>query len=233
MKKIAMFWSGGKDASIALYELLQNPNYEVVKLVTTFHRHSGRLAMHGVRPEVIRQQVTLTQLPIHEMWVEEEGNVGYEKALRSTYLQLREEGIEGIGYGDIFLDSLREYRDQFLKESGLQGIYPLWKMNTHTLAEKYIRLGFKSMLVCVDNLYFNESHLFQYFSFPFLNSLPKGVDPCGENGEFHTLCVSAPYFTNDLAIETGEVVFQELGVDPTENNRKIGFLFGDVLLSDS
>ena len=228
MKKVALFWSGGKDASLALHELLQNPEMNVVQLVGTFHRFTNRLAMHGVRPEVIREQARQIGVPLHEMWVEEEGNEGYEKALRITYQKLVNDGIEYVAYGDIFLDSLRQYRKTFLDEFPLEGLYPLWKVNTRMLADKYIRLGFQSILVCVDDKYFGKKDIFKSFSFEFLNSLPKKVDPCGENGEFHTLCLKAPYFSQPVEIQYGEIIHRDLGLDPNNTDTKIGFFFGDI-----
>lgn len=231
MKKVALFWSGGKDASLALYEMLQNPEIQVVKLICVFHRHTDRLAMHGVRPDVIRKQVRKTGIDVHEMWVDSEGNKGYEQALRSTYESMQKEGVDDIAYGDIFLESLRQYRQTFLDEFKFQGIYPLWKMNTQMLADKYIRLGFESILICVDDQFFSKQDLFSLFGYTLLARLPEGVDPCGENGEFHTLCINAPYFKEPLTVECGEVVHRDLGLDSTNSNRKIGFFFGDVKLS--
>ena len=230
MKKVALFWSGGKDAALALYQMLQNPEIQVVKLICVFHRHTNRLAMHGVRPEVIREQIRKTGIESHEMWVEGEGNKGYELALRQTYELMRKEGVDDIAYGDIFLESLRQYRQTFLDEFNFKGLYPLWKMNTQMLAEKYIRLGFESLLICVDDQFFSEQDLFTLFGYSLLSRLPQRVDPCGENGEFHTLCINAPYFKAPILVEPGEVVHRDLGLDST-NNRKIGFLFGDVKLS--
>ncbi|MAX81375.1 MAG: ATP-binding protein [Crocinitomicaceae bacterium] len=228
--KTALFWSGGKDAAMALHEFLQSEKHSVDYLVCTFHRSTSRLSMHGVRPEIIKKQVDLIGLPLYEMWVEGEGNKAYESAFQSTLTALKSKGITHIAFGDIFLEDLKAYRDDFLANNNLKAVYPLWKKDTTQLVQQFTANGFEAIIVCASNHYFDEDILYTPISNAFMHSLPSKVDPCGENGEFHTLCVNAPFFASKLVVKTNGVTFKALPLSVEKNEPKLGFFYGDLLL---
>ena len=209
--KIALFWSGGKDSARALWELqtVLQDRYEVVKLVTTINQHFGRISMHGVRESLLDQQANEIGLPLHKMYVSEQcSNEEYETVLFDTYLALKAEGITHIAFGDIFLEDLRQYREQLLAKVGLISLFPLWKRNTTDLIHEFIAAGFQTITCCVQSILLDETWVGRKIDHSFITELPPNIDPCGENGEFHTFCFAGPIFKNPIPITIGERVFK-------------------------
>lgn len=202
----AIFWSGGKDSALALWRTLQTTDYQVRYLIVTVNEPLGRVSMHGVRKELIKSQAEAIGIPIKWMPVAAAtDNTAYETALNEVFDWLKAEGINHVIYGDVFLDDLRQYRDGLLSQAGITGIYPLWKEDCGKLAREVIDTGIATLLVCVDGSKLPQSFAGRLYDNQLLADLPPEVDPCGENGEFHTFVFDAPYFSNPVVFEKGEL----------------------------
>lgn len=196
MKKepIIMSWSGGKDSSMALHRILQEGKYEVKYLLTTIYQPNGRVSMHGVPEALIEQQAKSIGIPLKVLYIEEKTHDEYENKMRDFLSEMREEGIYKVAFGDIFLEDLKQYREQKLAEVEMKWIFPLWKENTQELAQYFIEQGFKTHICSIDNSLIPKHLIAIDYSQEFLKQLPNNVDPCGENGEFHTFCYDGPIF---------------------------------------
>lgn len=205
-------WSGGKDSSLALYLLLQEKQFDIRALVTTVNSDHQRISMHGVRRELLHEQARQIGIPVHEILVPDSPDMSVYEAAMNTGLQpLLDSGIRHCVFGDIFLEDLRQYRETKLNEIGVTGIFPLWKCTTRELVETFIDLGFKTVVVCTQANKLDASFVGRTIDRAFLDDLPEDVDPCGENGEFHTFVYDGPIFQQPVRFETGEKVFRTYG----------------------
>jgi uncharacterized protein (TIGR00290 family) len=222
---VLVSWSGGKDSLLALAELLRSERFEIVALLTTVASGYDRISHHGVRRELLRQQTAALGLPLEEIVVSPVcTNAEYESKLAAALQPHRERGITTVVFGDIFLEDLREYRDRHLAGCGLQGLYPLWKRDTSQLVREFLAPGFRTVTVCVDGRVLDPSFAGREIDEAFLADLPAAVDPCGENGEFHTFVFDGPLFCEPVRFTRGEIVerdtrfFCDLILDaPTES----------------
>lgn len=208
-KKAAVFnWSGGKDSTLALYYVLRQAAFDVRYLLTTINTEFDRVAMHGLRTDLLMAQVNALAIPLLQVGLPEMPDMeSYETVMTKQLLQLKEEGIEHAIYGDIFLEDLKNYREKQLSKIGLNAVFPLWKRNSLELVKEFIDLGFKTVVVCTqDGL---QDFCGRIIDHNFLADLPKNIDPCGENGEFHTFVFDGPIFNNAVKFEVGERVFKE------------------------
>ena len=222
MKTPVVFcWSGGKDSALALFELQTCPafaKYEVVALLTTMTRDFNRVSMHGVRRELLHRQAAELGLPIDEVWISQgAGNAEYETQMAEMLAEYRQRGINAVAFGDIFLEDLRVYREQNLAKVGMQALFPIWKRDTRELLESFLAHEFRSITCCIDTRKLGDSFVGRQIDRQFLNELPPDVDPCGENGEFHSFACAGPVFAREIRIRTGETV------------RRDSFLFCDLL----
>lgn len=233
-KKAIFCWSGGKDSSFALYKILQAAEYEVIALFTTINENFKRVSMHGVKEELIELQASQIGIPLIKMYVKTGSNDEYEKNMEAFLLEQKERGVDYIIFGDIFLDDLRVYRDKNLEKVKMKGIYPLWKMATRELAYEFIDLGFKTILCCTNDAYLSDKEVGIVLDLNLLSNLPSNVDPCGENGEFHTFCFDGPIFKKPLDIKVGEKVYRPLQVKTDSDhlcsteNKTHGFWFCEL-----
>ncbi|UXX78080.1 ATP-binding protein [Reichenbachiella carrageenanivorans] len=230
---IAISWSGGKDSSMMLHQLMNDEQYEIVELHTAISSETGRVSMHGVSQELIRAQAESIGLPIHFISIEPAStNANYEKALNQYYSNLKSQGIHHIGFGDIFLEDLKAYRDQLLHDNGLIGIYPLWKKETKDLANYFLDQNFKTLICCAKQSLFPESICGKTYSQAMLEAFDTQVDPCGENGEFHSYAFDGPIFNTPISITVNETI-----VHTYEHKLKSGeevktaFEFADLTLA--
>lgn len=216
MKKVkeraVFFWSGGKDSALCLYKVLQQNQYEVAALLTTVNESYRRISMHGVREELLDKQAEAIGLPLVKMYVNEGTNSEYERKMNEVLFQFKEQGISNVIYGDIFLEDLRAYRDKNLEQTGMKGIYPLWKQDTRELVKEFLLLGFKTITCCVNDAYLGEDRVGEVIDKHFVDALPANVDPCGENGEFHTFCYDGPLFGHPVEFEKGEKIYRPLEI---------------------
>ncbi len=237
-KDIAMLWSGGKDSAFALYKLLQSPEYRVKFLITTINRNFKRVSIHGIREELIEEQARKLNIPLVKVYVKQGTNKEYEeKMLEASYKLKQEYNIDYLATGDIFLEDLREYREKTYRKIGVRLLCPLWKQDTRKLAEEFIEKGFKTVICSLSDNKLPESFLGKIFDKNFLESLPEEVDPCGENGEFHSFCYEAPMFSEPIPVVTGEKVYKPVNIKlkcPVNSEKRIelpkGIWYVDVLL---
>jgi len=215
---ILMSWSGGKDSARALYEIQQSGEYSVAALLSTVTEDYDRVSMHGVRRELLERQAEVIGLPLEKIYIPKDATNGeYEAKMQAVLERYRREGVVSVAFGDIFLEDLRQYREKNLGQLGMRGIFPIWKRDSAELAWSFIELGFKAVVVCVDSRHLDESFAGQIVDAEFLRRLPSGVDPCGENGEFHSFVFDGPIFPQRIKIKLGETV------------RRDAFWFSDLL----
>jgi len=213
MERAVLFWSGGKDSGLALDRLRRAGEYEIVALVTTVNAQYGRVSMHGVREELVAAQARAAGLPLDTMYVGPSGtNDEYVAALRATLGTWRERGVETVAFGDIFLADLRQWRENLLAELGMRGTFPLWHADTSELANEFVACGFKAVLCCANDAWLGEADVGRELGAEFFASLPAAVDPCGENGEYHSFVWDGPVFRAPVAFTRGEKVYRPLAV---------------------
>ncbi len=187
-------------------------------LLTTVTKDFDRISMHGVRRTLLHEQAASLGLPVEEVWIPKDAsNDAYEVQMKAVLLKHRDEGIEEVAFGDLFLQDIRAYREERLGQIAMKGLFPLWGRDTTKLAREFVELGFKAVVCCVDPRRLAREFCGREYDLSFLESLPSGVDPCGENGEFHTFVYSGPIFKDEITIKSGEVVLRD------------GFYFADIL----
>jgi len=207
---IVLSWSGGKDCTLALYYLKQQAIFEVAYLLTTITETYQRISMHGVRYELLEQQAAALEIPLITVPIPPYcTNEEYENRMLQVLSRLKKVGIETYGFGDIFLTDVREYRENQLRRLDLKAIFPLWGISSAYLARQFTVLGFKAVLTCVDTLQLDASCAGSEYDRKLLRKIPPKIDPCGENGEFHTFVYDGPIFTHPLKIRKGEQVMRE------------------------
>lgn len=206
-KKLLLSWSSGKDSAWALHLLRQKGEYEIAGLLTTVNSAFDRVAMHGTRRRLLELQAEAAELPLIAVplpWPC--SNAEYESIMRAVCERAIAQGIEAIAFGDLFLEDVRAYRERQLQGTGLEPIFPLWQMPTDELAREMIAGGVRAKLVCIDPQKLAPEFAGRDFDDQFLADLPAGVDPCGENGEFHTCVYGGPMFRHGIPVTTGERV---------------------------
>ncbi|MEX2380518.1 MAG: diphthine--ammonia ligase [Vicingaceae bacterium] len=207
MKKTFLNWSSGKDCAMALHFMQQSGKYDVQKLFTTVGKAEKRVGMHGLREEVLKRQAAAIGLPLEIAYLpKDDSHEAYNQLMRERMTQFRKEGFEYAAYGDILLEDLRVYREKQLSEVGMQAIFPLWQKNTEKLLVDFIEKGFKAIVVAASDKYFDKSVLGKKLNRDFMKNLPQKVDPCGENGEFHTFCYDGPMFKHPVDFKLSEKV---------------------------
>jgi uncharacterized protein (TIGR00290 family) len=207
-KKICIFnWSGGKDSTLALHYALQDPTIEIRYLITTVTEKYNRVSMHGVREALLIKQAESIGIPLYQIRLGEMPDMEtYDSTMEKHLSKFKEEGITHSIFGDIFLEDLRLYRENKLAEIGLQAIFPLWQKNTRKLIEEFLNLSYKTVIVCTQNNL--ENICGKVISLDLIDQLPADIDPCGENGEFHTFAFEGPIFRNKIAFTIGDKVFR-------------------------
>ena len=207
MSRIAVSWSSGKDSAWMLHLLRKQPGIEVTALVTTFNAEAGRVAMHAVRRTLAECQAQAAGIPLWPVplpWPC--SNAAYEAAMHEVYERATASGIEAVAFGDLFLTDIRAYRERQLAGTRLEPLFPLWNLPTAELASEMIRSGLRAKLTCVDPKALPRSFAGREFDATLLADLPATVDPCGENGEFHTFAWAGPMFSVPILVEAGPVV---------------------------
>jgi uncharacterized protein (TIGR00290 family) len=211
---VVFSWSGGKDSALALHAVLSDPGYDVVGLLTTVAGQFGRVSHHGVREELLCIQAASIGLPLEIVYLPMNAaapctNAEYEELMGTVMARYCAAGVRTVAHGDIFLEDLRAYRDRNLARAGMRGLYPLWKRDTAELVRQFVTDGFRAYLCCVDGKKLGEPFAGRPLDLELLRDLPAGVDPCGENGEYHSFVYAGPIFHKPVAIERGVVVCRE------------------------
>ena len=210
MKRILVSWSSGKDSAWCLHTLRQHGEYQIAGLLTTFNRAANRVAMHAVRRELVERQAAAAGLPLWAVLLPWPcSNEEYEALMAQTCARAIDDGIEGIAFGDLFLEEVRSYREKQLKGTGLEPIFPLWGFPTRELAKDMIASGLRAKLTCVDTDQLDARFLGREFDEKLLADLPAGVDPCGEKGEFHSFVYAGPILNEEIPVSLGETVVRD------------------------
>ena len=211
MNNKALFaWSGGKDSAMSLYELNETGGYEILALLTTITEDYERISMHGVRSNLLEQQADSLGLPLEKVYItRNSSNEDYEAKMKDKLIYYRSQGTSAVVFGDIFLEDLKRYREDNLSKIGMRGVFPLWKMDTIKIAREFISLGFKAVITCVDSNHLDKRFAGREFDEQFLSELPSGVDPCGENGEFHSFVFDGPIFRKAVRFKKGEIILRD------------------------
>jgi uncharacterized protein (TIGR00290 family) len=211
-------WSSGKDSAMALHALQSAQSFCVTALLTTVTEEYDRISMHGVRRVLLERQAESLGLPLHAVLIPPHCiNATYEARMKEALTEHLARGVQRVAFGDIFLEDLRVYRERNLAQLGMEAVFPIWKRDTRELARNFLRLGFRAIAVCIDPRVLDLSFAGRVLDPSFFAELPPGVDPCGENGEFHTFVFDGPVFRTPIRFVTGERVLRD------------GFWFCDLL----
>jgi uncharacterized protein (TIGR00290 family) len=220
--KAWLAWSSGKDSAWALHMVREAGSFDVVALLTTVNRTHGRVAMHAVRESLLELQAATVGLPLVTVGIPSPcSNEIYERAMSEAMARAAGEGVRHVIFGDLFLQDVRAYRESQLARCGMTPVFPLWGMETRSLAAKMIAGGLRGYLTCVDPRKLEREFAGRRFDAELLADLPSSVDPCGENGEFHTFACAGPMLRAELAVTVGEIVERE------------GFVFADLSARDA
>jgi uncharacterized protein (TIGR00290 family) len=215
---ILFCWSGGKDSAMALHTLLQQKHFQVASLLTTVTETYDRIAMHGVRRELLQRQAESLRLPLHEVLIPPQCiNPIYEARMEEALCLFYNQGIRKVAFGDIFLEDLRAYREKNLARIGMTALFPIWKRGTRELIRHFHEQRFRAIAACIDTKVLDRNFAGRELDESFFRDLPPNADPCGENGEFHTFVFDGPIFQSPIPVRTGEVVNRD------------GFVFCDLI----
>ena len=218
LPKAWMAWSSGKDSAWALHTLRTRHEVETVALLTTVNASAARVAMHAVRQGLLEAQAAALDMPLVTVPIPSPcSNQVYEQAMAEAMRRAREEGVTRIAFGDLFLEDVRRYREEKLASSGITPLFPLWGLETRALAQEMVEAGLQAYITCIDPKKLSPTFAGRSFDAALLADLPAGVDPCGENGEFHTFASGGPMFERSIEVDVGETVERE------------GFVFADLL----
>jgi uncharacterized protein (TIGR00290 family) len=208
---LILAWSGGKDSTLALHELRRDARYEIATLLTTVTESYDRISIHGVRRSLLYEQAASLRVPLREVVIPTDcPNDEYERRMAAALDDIRAQtpGLRSVAFGDLFLEDIRRYRERMLASDGMRGIFPVWGRDTAALAREFLALGYKAIVVCVDTTALPRDFAGAEFDDAFLDALPPGVDPCGENGEFHTFVYAGPPFARPIPCRRGEIVLR-------------------------
>lgn len=244
MKHSYMNWSGGKDSSLCLQKIMEEGQYSVDYLLTSVNAFHNRISMHGVRRELLETQARSIGIPLQTIELPEQpGMTEYEQSMQEKCSWLKEQGCANALFGDIFLEDLRHYREEKLKGLGINGIFPLWQIPTTQLMDEFLQKGFKAIIVCVNGKFLDKSFCGRIIDESFVRDLPANVDPCGENGEYHSFVFDGPVFREPIPFVKGEIVYREYKApataqavapsaspcNPMDQPSQTGFYFCDLL----
>ena len=209
-EKVLLSWSGGKDSALALYELRKAGGYEIAALLTTVTADYDRVSMHGVRRVLLEQQADALGLPLEEVFIAADtSDEEYGAKMRAVLERYARDGVSAVAFGDIFLEDVRRYREEKLAQVGMRAVFPLWGRDTAELAHTFIDAGFQAVITCVDTQVLGRPFVGRDFDGRFLADLSPGIDPCGENGAFHSFVYNGPIFRERVPYAKGEVVLRE------------------------
>jgi len=234
MKPKAIFnWSSGKDSALALYKILHEDQFEITSLVTSINQEFQRISMHGIHVSLLGQQAESLGFPLIKMEIPKEPSMKeYQQTMSETMTKIKSQGVTHSIFGDIFLEDLRKYREDQLQSIGIKAVFPLWKQNTIDIIHEFLDLGFKTIVTCVNETYLDKSFAGRIIDENFIKDLPENVDPCGENGEFHTFTFDGPIFKNPIEFEIGDTVkktYVKPKSDGTNEEGEYVFWFCDLI----
>lgn len=230
MQDIVLNWSSGKDAAMAFFQLQQNAGYRVSTLLTSLSETYNRVSMHGTPEALLDLQARRMNLPLKKIRLPENADMeSYNHIMQTAVSELKAEGINTFAFGDIFLEDLKAYREAQLAKAAATAVFPLWKKNTAELVAALEDAGIHAMIICVHDKFLGQEFLGRFVNRELLNDLPANVDPCGENGEYHTVVIDAPFFSEAIPINKGETVYKKYtAAETTDAAWHTGFYFLDV-----
>jgi uncharacterized protein (TIGR00290 family) len=209
-EKILVSWSGGKDSVLSLNEILKDEKLEINALLTVFTSDYDRVSMHGIRRIMLEKQVENLGYFLEKIFISKNASdKDYKSQMVSILQKYESNGVRSVVFGDMFLEDVRKYREENLSKISMTGLFPLWKKDTFQLAKQFIKLGFKSIVTCIDSKRLSKDFVGRMFDKEFLSALPSNVDPMGENGEFHSFVFDGPLFKRRVKFELGEIVFRD------------------------
>jgi uncharacterized protein (TIGR00290 family) len=209
-EKVLLSWGGGKDSALALQELQVKSQCEVWGLLTTVSEEYDRISLHGVRRILLERQAESIGLPLDIIYIPRDAsNEIYESRMKKALEKHLSKGVSGVVFGDIFLEDVRKHRESNLARTGMGASFPLWKRDTAELARMFLDLGFKAIVTCVDSDSLSGNFVGRQYDEGFLSDIPPGVDPCGENGEFHTFVYDGPILRDKLSFTVGDTVLRD------------------------
>ncbi|MXS72351.1 diphthine--ammonia ligase [Flavobacteriaceae bacterium W22] len=233
IQKAIFNWSSGKDSALALYKTLQEEKFEITSLLTSINEEFQRISMHGVSVSLLEKQAESLGFPLIKLELPKDPSMEeYQELMSSTMNKIKSQGVTHSIFGDIFLEDLKKYREDQLQSIGMEAFFPLWKKNTADLIHEFLDLGFKTIVTCVNETYLDKSFAGRIIDASFIKDLPENVDPCGENGEFHTFTFDGPIFKNPIDFEIGEVVkktYPKPKSDESEEDGEYIFWFCDLI----
>jgi uncharacterized protein (TIGR00290 family) len=229
MKQAVLNWSGGKDSALCLHKVWQAGEYEIASLLTSVNSHFNRVSMHGVRVSLLEKQAASIGLPLHQLKLPEMPSMDeYNALMQQTLGAYKERGVAYSIFGDIFLEDLKKYREEQLARLQFTGVFPLWKIPTDRLLREFINSGFKAVIVCTNARYLDRSFIGRELDETFIRDLPANVDPCGENGEYHSFVYDGPIFREPIRFRLGETIYRQYET-PADASYDTGFWFIDLL----
>ena len=209
-EKILLSWSGGKDSALALHEISKSQDLEIISLITTITEDYDRISIHGVRRVLLEKQAESLGIPLYSVFISKNTtDEDYGNKMREMLIHFAKLGVTAVAFGDIFLEDLRRFREDHLSKVGMKGIFPLWNKDTGELAKTFLNLGFRAVVTSMDSKMLDKKFVGREIDEKFLAEIPPEVDPCGENGEFHSFVFSGPIFKKRVSFRLGEVVFRE------------------------
>ena len=200
-----MSWSGGKDSAYALHQIMLGGLYDVRYLVSTIDGNSKRISIHEVPESLIEEQAFLIGIPLLKIYLHDQSNEAYKNQMGAMLSRVKNEGIYHIIFGDLFLQDLRNYREEMMNRFGMQCVFPLWQMDSLFVVQDFIAKGFRSIICSVNETWLSQSWVGRAIDEASVADLPASVDPCGENGEYHSFCYDGPVFQHRIAIKSGLV----------------------------
>ncbi len=210
MEKVLFSWSGGKDSALALFKILKKQQFEVTALLTTVNSDYDRVSMHGVRSVLLDQQAASLGFPLEKVFISANAsNNDYEAAMREVLTKYQATGVSAVVFGDLFLEDVRRYREDKLAQLNMRPVFPLWGCDTRQLVYSLLTTGFKAVTTCVDTHALGQAFVGRSIDEQFLSELPATVDPCGENGEFHSFVSDGPIFRKPISYLIGEKVLRD------------------------
>jgi len=223
-KKIALSWSGGKDACLALHYLVKSNNYKIDHLHTVIGEETNRVGMHGIRKELIEAQANALNIPLKTSYLpSDKSNKSYEQVMQEYAEYCKSKSIDTIAFGDIFLEDLKNYRQEKMAEAGMECLFPLWKKPTNEVINEFLKLGYKTKICAGDASKLDQAIIGKTINHELLSHLSKDVDPCGENGEFHTFVYDGPLFQKSIAVNVKSIQshFYEYQIEEGDQVKKI------------
>lgn len=209
-KKTLISWSSGKDSAWALHVLRRDPSIDVVGLFCTVNKKFNRVAVHGVRTELLLQQARSVNLPLQIVKIPYPcNNNEYLTVMKSFSIEAKKQGIECFAFGDLFLKNVRKYREKLLMGTGITPLFPIWGASTKVLAKEMISCGLRAKITCINSKKVSSEFSGREYNESFLNDIPENIDPCGENGEFHTFAFDGPMFQHPIDISLGETIYRD------------------------